>query len=137
METTTATKSNVEIVQQAFTDFGSGNIEGILNVCTDDLVWSSYDNPAIPFAQSYYGKEGAAEFFSNLAGAVEYTAFEPREFFACSDRVFVKVYHAATVKITGKSFAHETLMEFVFHGNKLCRFFAYTDTFDQARAFSQ
>jgi len=133
----TATKTNIETVQQAFADFGAGNIEGILNVCTDDLVWSSYDNPAIPFAQSYHGKDGAAQFFSNLADAVNYTAFEPREFYSCGDRVFVKVYHAATVKNTGKSFAHETLMEFVFRGNKLCRFFAYTDTYDQAKAFSQ
>jgi ketosteroid isomerase-like protein len=132
---TLATTANIETVQHAFADFAKGNIAGILEVCTDDINWSSWNNPVVPFAKSYHGKAGAANFFKDLSDAVDYTAFEPRNFYDCGDRVFVKVYHAANVKATRKSFAHEALMEFVFRGEKINSFFAYVDSHDQVIAF--
>lgn len=50
METATLTKNNVQIIQQAFDDFGKGTIQGILDVCTNDVVWSSAENPNVPIA---------------------------------------------------------------------------------------
>jgi ketosteroid isomerase-like protein len=129
------TTTNIETVQHAFADFAQGNIPGILDVCTDDINWSSWNNPAIPFAQTYTGKAGAATFFTELDSAVTYTAFEPRHFYDCGDRVFVKVFHSAIVKATGKTFAHEALMEFVFRDEKISSFFAYVDSHDEAMAF--
>jgi ketosteroid isomerase-like protein len=134
METLTTT-AKIETVQHAFEDFAKRNIAGILNACSDDITWSSWNNPVVPFARTYHGKAGAASFFKDLSDAVDYTAFEPREFYDCGDRVFVKVYHAANVKATGKSFGHETLMEFVFSAGKICSFFAYVDSHDEAEAF--
>ena len=124
METLTTT-ANIELVQNAFANFAKGNIAGILEVCTDNIDWSSWNNAVVPFAKTYHGKAGAANFFKDLSDAVDYTAFEPRNFYDCGDRVFVKVYHAASVKATGKSFAHEALMEFVFRGEKINSFFIH------------
>ena len=97
---------------------------------------SSFDNPAIPYATAYQGKEGVAGFFASLAGSIDYADFQTNEFFADSDRVFVKGYHKATVKSTGKAFDHDFLMEFRLRDGKISSFFAYVDTRDQAAAFT-
>ena len=137
METLTATKTNIEVVQQGFADFGSGNITGITDACTNGVTWGSWENSSVPYAQTYRGKEGVATFFKTLSDTVTYTAFEPKEFHAAGNKVFVKVYHAGTVKATGKSFAHDTLMEFTIEDEKIRNYFAYVDTYDQVKAFAQ
>jgi ketosteroid isomerase-like protein len=139
METLATVKKeqNISIVQNAFANFLNGNIPGILDASTDDITWSSYDNPAVPYAKTYHGKKGAAEFFASLGGSVDYTEFQPREYFADADKVFVKGYHKATVKSTGKTYGHDFLMEFSFRDGKVSSFFAYVDTRDQAAAFAK
>jgi len=139
METlaTVKTEQNISIIQKAYADFANGNIQAITDVCTDDVTWASYDNPAIPYATSYQGKKGVAEFFGSVAGSIDYKDFQPREFFAKDDRVFVKGYHEATVKSTGKTFGHDFLMEFQLRNGKVNSFFAYVDTRDQATAFTK
>lgn len=139
METLATVKKdqNILVVQNAFADFAKGNIPGILNVCTESIAWSSFDNASIPYAQTYHGKDGVAEFFSAIASTIEYTDFQPKEFFSDSDRVFVKGYHKATVKTTGKTFGHDFLMEFGLVDGKINYFFAYVDSRDQAAAFTK
>jgi hypothetical protein len=135
METLTVTKTNIEIAQQGFADFGSGNIAGILSECTNDVVWASWNNPVLPYAKTFTGKAGVSEFFNSLAENLNYTAFEPKEFYAAGNKVFAKVYQAAIVKATGKSYAHDALMEFTFRNGKICNFFAYVDIAEQVEAF--
>lgn len=135
--TTTLADQNISLVKEAYANFLNGNIPGIQDNCTDDVAWGSFDNPGIPYATSYKGKKGVGEFFAALAGSVDYTSFEPKEFFPSGDYVFVKGYHAATVKSTGNSFGHPFLMEFRVRNGKLCSFFAWIDTRDQADAFAE
>ena len=137
MHTLITTKTNTEIVQQAFADFSAGNIAGIVNECTEDAVWGTWDNAVLPYAKTLHGKAGVTEFFNSLAATVTYTAFEPKEFYAISNKVFVKVYQAATVNTTGKPYAHDCMMEFTFRNRKMCNFFVYIDTADQVQAFTK
>jgi ketosteroid isomerase-like protein len=137
METLTATKTNTEIVQQAFADFGNGNIAGILNECTNDAVWATWNNAVLPYAKTFNGKAGIGEFFGALAATLDYTAFEPKEFYAVDNKVFAKVYQAAIVKATGKSYGHDCMMEFTFRNGKMSHFFAYVDIADQVQAFTK
>ena len=98
METATLTKNNVQIVQQAFDDFGKGNIQGILDVCTNDVVWASAENPNVPITGTFKGKEGVSKFFKAIAENVDYSRFEPNEFFNDKDAVIVLGHHTGTVK---------------------------------------
>ena len=133
--TTEQEEKNIAIVRNAFDNFLKGNIEGIMNDCADDIEWGAHNNPGVPFAKTFYGKEGASNFFSTLLGNIEYTAFEPKEFYADGDKVFVKGYHEAKVKSNGNSFGHSILMEFTFSNSKVSSFFAWVDSRDQAQAF--
>jgi ketosteroid isomerase-like protein len=139
METLATVKQdvNLNVVKNAFDDFLRGNVAAVVNACTDDVEWGSYDNPATPYAKTYRGKSGVADFFATLAGAVDYQAFELKELHASGDRVFAKVYHKATVKSTARGFAHDFLMEFRLRDEKICNAFAYVDSRDQAAAFSE
>jgi len=136
METLTATKNNVQLIQQAFDDFLKGNIPALLETCHEDVEWGSYENPDVPFSTSYYGKKGVGEFFATLAEKVNYLRFEPQQFISEGDEVIVLGHHTGTVKATGKSFDHDWCFSFKLQDGKLKRFFSYVDTRDQSRAFN-
>src|SRR5205814_3069224 len=129
------TKNNVETVQQAFDNFLKGNIPAILDVCTDDVEWTSYENSNVPYGRAFHGKNGVTEFFKNLSEQVNYSRFEPQQYSSQGDDVVVLGHHTATVKSTGKTFDHDWCFSFKMHHGKLNRFFAYVDTRDHSRAF--
>lgn len=131
----TLTKNNVQLIQEAFENFSKGNIPGIMESCADDIIWGSYNNPTVPYAGLFYGKEGVLEFFTNLGSNLNYTAFEPREFISQGDTVIVLGRHAGTVKKTGKSFDHDWAMHFKVKDGKVQKYFAFVDSLEQANAF--
>jgi ketosteroid isomerase-like protein len=135
METTTAIKTNLQVIQQAFDDFAQGNISGIIDVCTDDVVWESYENPDVPYAGAFHGKEGVKDFFSKLAGAVNYSFFEPKEFIGEGDSIIALGHQTGTVKATGKTFDHDWSFSFKMQNGKLKHFFSFVDSRDQSQAF--
>jgi ketosteroid isomerase-like protein len=109
----------------------------VANACTDDVVWGSFENSDVPYAGNYHGKKGVINFFTTLGSNIDYLGFEPRQFFADADRVFVKGYHKGKVKSTGKIFGHDFLMEFQLRNGKVSSFFAWVDSKDQSQAFSK
>lgn len=137
MDTTTQTqtKNNVQIIQNAFADFGAGNIQGILDVCTDDVVWSSPENPDVPIAGTFKGKEEVMNFFSHVAENVDYSNFEAKEFFSDKDAVVVLGHHTGKVKKTGKTFDHDWCMVFKLRDGKVYSYNIFVDTRDQAESF--
>ncbi len=135
METLTQPKNNVQIIQQAYADFGSGNIQGILDVCTDDIIWTGAENPNVPIAGTFKGKDGVMKFFTTLAESIDYSSFEPKEFFIDKDVVIVLGHHTGKAKKTGKSFDHDWCMIFRLRGEKVYHYYAFLDTRDQAESF--
>src|ERR1700754_4422617 len=107
METITATKTNALLVQHAIDNFLQGNIAGVLDFCTDDVEWGSYENPDVPFAGIFQGKNGVLRFFETLATTVNYTVFEYRQFISQGDDVIVLGHQTGTAKKSGKPFNHD------------------------------
>jgi hypothetical protein len=134
---TVKTEENISIVQNAFQNFLTGNVQGILDVCTDDVTWGSYYDPAVPFSKTYHGKSGVGEFFATLGGSVDYKKFELQEYYADGDSVLVKGYQEAVVKTTGKTFGHDFLMQFKLKDGKTFYFFSFIDILDEVKAFSK
>jgi ketosteroid isomerase-like protein len=121
---------NIKVVRDAFNNFLQGNINAIINSCSDNVVWTTYENPDIPYARTYKGKKGVENFFSDLSSSIDYSIFEPKEYFGDGEKVFVKGFHKAKVRSTGKEFAHDFLMEFEIRDGKISYFFPFTDTRD-------
>lgn len=140
MATTTMTSTKeqmITLVKQGFDHFLKGNIQAVLDSCTEDVNWGLYENPDIPFAKNYKGKEAIAQFFRDLDKSVNFNIFSPDKFYADEDMVFVKVHEAATVKPTGKNYDHQVLMAFKIRDGKICDYFGYGDTALVAKAFSK
>jgi ketosteroid isomerase-like protein len=140
MTTTTMTsirEQNIAITQQSIQEFLNGNIQGVLDLCANDVRWITYQNPNIPFGKIYQGKDAAGQFFADLGGNVDFTIFTPEKFYADEDMVFVITHQAAKVKSTGKNFDHQMLMTFKIRDEKIVEFFGYIDSADMEKAFSK
>ncbi len=135
METQTQTRTNQQIISDSFEEFSRGNITAIIDVCDDNIIWKTYDNPIIKPAGTYKGKDGVADFFSTLGSEIEYFNFEAHEFITQGENVVVTGHHAGTVKRTGKSFDHDWCMVFKLRNGKIYQYSVYVDTYDQAKAF--
>ena len=99
------------------------------------MVWTGAENPNVPIAGTFKGKDGVMKFFSALAENIDYTAFEPKEFFSDKDVVIVLGHHAGKVKRTGKSFGHDWCMIFRLRGGEIYHYYVFVDTRDQAESF--
>jgi ketosteroid isomerase-like protein len=128
-------ESNVQVVQKAFEDFLKGNTSAVVDICTDDVSWGSFENPGVPLAGVFKGKEGVKRHFSILREEIDYTDFTPREFFGQGDTVIVLGHQAGKVKKTGKTFDQDWAMVFRLRGPKIYSFFSFTDTRQLAEAF--
>jgi uncharacterized protein len=139
METLATVKNeqNVLTVQRAFQNFLTGNIQGIMDACTDDITWGSYSDPSVPFSKTYHGKSGVGEFFATLGASAEYKKFDTNEFYADDNSVLVKGYHEAVVKTTGKTFGHDFLMQFKLRDGEIFYFFSFIDILDEVEAFTK
>lgn len=99
------------------------------------MIWGSYKNPDVPYAGTFFGKEGVVDFFTKLGETVHYTYFEPKEFISQEDTIIVLGHHTGTVKGTGKSFDHDWCFHFKMHNGKLQSYFAFIDSLEQAKTF--
>jgi uncharacterized protein len=136
METSIATRSNLQVIQQAFNDFAKGNIPAIIDTLADDVRWGSFKIPGAAMSGNFFGKEGVQEFFKHLDEQIRFSVFEPREFIVQGDSVIVLGHQAGIVKSTGKSFDHDWCFSFKMKGGKVQSYFAFTDSYEQAKAFS-
>ena len=133
---------NVDVVQQGYEAFGRGDIPAVLELLTDDVVWTEQGPSVIPFAGTFRGREGIAEFFTLLDETLEFEQFEPRKFVGQGDTVVVVGYERSVVKQTGRRFEQEWAHVYTLRAGKIAtgRFFentaAQVEAFAAARASS-
>jgi uncharacterized protein len=132
--TMTEAQANKTVLQNGIQNFLRGNIQAVLDACTDDIEWTTWEHPAVPFARSYKGKKGVAEFFQTLAAITDFKAFEPQAYYADGNTVFARIFQHGVVKSTGKEYKHVFIFECTFENENMKRTFAYVDSLDQANA---
>jgi ketosteroid isomerase-like protein len=129
-------QTNVAVLQQGYEAFGRGDIPGVLDLLTDDVVWTFQGPSVIPFAGTYRGREGIAEFFSSVGEALEFEQFEPREFVAQGDTVVVLGYERSIAKTTGRGFEQEWAHVYTLRDGKVATGRFFENTAAEAAAFS-
>lgn len=120
--------SNTEIVQKAYECFGTGDIEGLLELYSDDVSWITPKVDNAVYSGARAGKAAVAEFFQLLDASEEFTEFEPTEFIAEGDKVVVLGKFTATVKATGKTFSSDWVHISTVTDGKITGFREYFDT---------
>jgi ketosteroid isomerase-like protein len=120
--------SNVDIVKQGYAAFGQGDVPGILALNDANTEWTLPGASLVPWAGIYRGHDELQKFFTLLAEAVDFEAFEPRQFLGDGDTVVVIGYEKGRVKASGKAFESHWVHVHTLSGGKTTHFFEYTDT---------
>jgi ketosteroid isomerase-like protein len=129
-------QENTAKVQALYAAFGRGDVQFILNNVTDDVDWQTLGPAPMPQAGPHKGRAEVGKFFEKVGQAYDFTQFEPREFIAQNGSVFAIVDYAGKIKATGKSYAAQAAMLFVFKDGKVAKFREYTDTAGLVAALS-
>lgn len=120
--------SKIQTVQQCYAEFGKGNAQGVLNLLTDDVVWTDPGYPEIPYAGKRQGKNEVMNFFIEMSKTIEFTRFEPQQFMNDGNSVVVKGFFTGKSIATGKTFESEWVMIWEVIGEKVKNYQAYIDT---------
>jgi ketosteroid isomerase-like protein len=127
-----STEKNVAFVQDMYAAFARGDIAYVLAQIPDDCAEFGViaaGPSAAPWHIESRGKAGAAKYFEALGGAVEYLAFEPRDYAATGDHVYVTIYHRMKVRATGEVMElKETVHHIQFKQGRLARWVCTEDT---------
>ena len=96
-------ETNVRTIQDIYEAFGRGDIPSIFERCSGDAEFSFEGAaPTVPWHGPWRGHAGLGQFFSTLAEAVEFQAFEPRHFTSSASAVAALVHLRYKVRATGK-----------------------------------
>jgi uncharacterized protein len=127
----------VALVQAAYADFGSGNIPGLLDRLTDDVVWTTPgEGTLIPSAGRLQGKDQVGQFFAGVGSTLEFHDFNPSEFIAQGDVVVALGTWDATVRGTDVRIQDGFAMVFRLRDGKIAEFREYSDTRRYAEALA-
>jgi len=129
--------NNLQIVQDAYGKFGSGDIGGLIGLLSDDIDWRVPEIENASFAGASRGHEAMGEFFAALVAEEEITHFEPIEFIDGGDKIVVLGKSAATVRETGRSYQTEWVHIFTIKDGKITNFHEFFDNAAATRAYQK
>jgi uncharacterized protein len=123
-------EENTKTIQDMYAAFGRGDIQTLLAVMSEDIVWKPVLGAAsyVPTAGERRGKAAVADFFKTLAQSIDFQEFQPKQFVAQDDTVVALGSYAATAKATGRPFKSEWTMVFTFKNGKVVEFKEYADS---------
>jgi uncharacterized protein len=131
-------EQNIETVKAMYDAFGRGDVDAILEHCTDDVDWAT--DAAIEAAPWHGVKHGKAElpsFFAGIAQTGPVTEFTPLSFASNADgEVMVFLRYAFTVTATGKDVAMNLHHYWRFRDGKVAYYRGSEDTALIASALS-
>ena len=129
--------TNTEIVQNAYGKFGTGDIAGLLELCSADIHWQTPEIENANFGGKRHGHAEVGEFFGALVADEDMTLFEPMEFISEGDKVVVLGRSASTVKSTGKKYETDWVHIFTVKDEKITSFIEFFDNAAATRAFQK
>ena len=130
-------EQNKAIVEQAYTNFKSGNIDALLNLFAEDISWTLPEMEGVPFAGKRTGRAGVGEFFATLGASQDSLRFEPRELIAEGDRVVSLGSYDWRVKANNHEFGGDFAHVFTIRGDKIVAFHEYMDTAACSNAYQK
>jgi len=129
---------NTSVVQSAYAAFGRGDVDGILNTLTDDVIWKPVMGAGkdVPNAGERRGKPAVREFFKITAESYQFSRFEPQEFVAQGDKVVTLGHYTATTPLK-KTIDSDFVMVFTLKNGKVSQFQEFADAAQLNAAFAK
>ena len=129
------TQENKQLAINGYQMFLKGDIQGVLDMCAEDIEWTSVDMPSVPFAGAFHGKAAVMDFFQKLNGAVEFLDYQPQTFIADEDKVAVSGVSTVRVRATGATYDDIWVHIFTMKNGKTVRFEQFHNTAAALMAF--
>ena len=126
--------NNKEIVMQCYADFGQGNVSGLLNALSENIVWVDPGMIGNLYKGKRIGKTEVREFFEVLPTQMTITGFDINSVSESGDKVFVEGHilgHSAVKQIKVES---DWLMVWQIENEKVVYHHLYLDTANLAAA---
>lgn len=124
METLTAV-SKKQIVNGMYDSFFKNDLPAILNCMTADVTWDATQNPILSDPRVYSGIESIPSFFKKVGDEIEFTRFEPQNFFERENILFVNGHFEYILKKDNSRWATDGTMRWQFRGEKVEKFSEY------------
>ena len=127
-----------QITREFYERVSSGDVAGVIDLVDDDIIWSIPGPSVIPYAGTYRGKEGVAEFFRILAEHEDLQSFVPNEFIFDQENGVACILgcEKARAILTGRSFSTTWAEVFHVRGGLVTAFEEHIDTFKLAEAYT-
>ncbi len=129
--------NNLQIVQDAYGKFGSGDVAGLISLLSNDIDWRVPEIENASFAGARRGHQAMGEFFAALVAEEEITQFEPIEFIDGGDKIVVLGKSAATVRETGRSYQTDWVHIFTIKDGIITNFHEFFDNAAATRAYQK
>lgn len=126
---------NVRIINQLYNAFQSGDVDTILGLMDDEVIWFAPGPSRIKFAGTFHGKDGVRKFFDIAIENLEVLAQEVKGYLIGPDTVGVMGYEHMKVKSTGRHYESDWIHLYTLRDGKIVAFEEYVDTAAQAAAF--
>lgn len=127
-------QENIKVVEEAYQNFKSGNIEALLNLMSEDVMWQLPEIENVAFSGQRKGRTEVAEFFATLGEAQEVRQFEPQQFVAQDDKVVALGHYVWHARATAREYEGDFAHVFTIRESKITGFQEYTDTAAVSRA---
>jgi len=128
---------NTQVVKDAYAAFGRSDVNGILALLDDSIVWEGVKGTegVMRTAGVRKGRPAVGEFFSQVDATIAFDSFEPRDYVAQGDAVVAIGRYSGRSKETGRSFSSDWVMVFEFSAGKIARFREFSDSAALVGAF--
>ncbi len=128
--------TNIELVQSLYAAFGRGDVDAILAGLTPDVDWQDYGRASdFPSLGPRHGHGQVRDFFTVLTGEADFLKFEPRQFHAAGNMVFVLGHSVLLMKRNGREVATDWVHVFATVGGKVSNFREFADTASVSEAW--
>jgi ketosteroid isomerase-like protein len=107
--------NHVATTRMAYESFLAGDVNGILQGLSDNIVWVHAGDPGkLPFAGTFKGKDQVMKFFQAIGNSVEVLKFEPYDFKQSGNAVTNKIRISGKVLKTGVVVNNMTSIKWTF-----------------------
>jgi uncharacterized protein len=122
--------TNVDLVKNAYSNFASGNVPGVLDLFDPAIEWR--ECKGMPFVKGdgiFIGTEAVVtHVFMNLPVFFDGFNIAVSEIFGADDKVVMVGYYQGTNKATGNAFKANATHVWTIKNGKLAHFFQAVDT---------
>jgi ketosteroid isomerase-like protein len=127
---------NITVTQGAYERFGAGDIPGMLEFLSPEVVIEFYGPDVIPYAGTWRGHAEVTRWLETIFASLEVRRFEPQEMLADADKVVTTGTLELVARSTGQGFASDFVHVITLADGRWVRFRDWMNTAAAAEAFS-